>query len=70
MLIAEVFGLPNKGEVIIRDKTNQVGQLTKFIRDDETFYWLHSSIARESLPKPWDRVAIQVMKYLTLEGKF
>eukprot|EP01018_Ginkgo_biloba_P032129 Gb_32169 [translate_table: standard] len=27
-------------------------------------------IARESLPKPWDRVAVQGMKYLTLEGKF
>eukprot|EP01018_Ginkgo_biloba_P023420 Gb_40337 [translate_table: standard] len=69
-LIAEVSGLPNEGEVITRDKTNQVGQLTKFIRDDETFCWLDSRIARESLPKPWDRVAIQVMKYLTLEGKF
>eukprot|EP01018_Ginkgo_biloba_P033438 Gb_00181 [translate_table: standard] len=70
VLIVEVSGLSNEGEVITRDKTNQVGQLTKFIRDDETFCWLDSGIARESLPKPWDRVAIQVMKYLTLEGKF
>eukprot|EP01018_Ginkgo_biloba_P035673 Gb_06925 [translate_table: standard] len=45
-------------------------QLTKFLKDEETFYWLQSGIARESLSKPWDRVAIQVMKYLTLEGKF
>eukprot|EP01018_Ginkgo_biloba_P031174 Gb_36132 [translate_table: standard] len=29
-----------------------------------------SGIARESLPKPWDRVAMVLMKYLTLEGKF
>eukprot|EP01018_Ginkgo_biloba_P005442 Gb_21171 [translate_table: standard] len=70
VLIAEVSGLPNEGEVITRDKTNQVGQLTKFITDDETFCWLESGIAKESLPKPWDRVAMQVMKYLTLEGKF
>eukprot|EP01018_Ginkgo_biloba_P026758 Gb_40311 [translate_table: standard] len=27
-----------------------------------------SSIARESMPNPWDRVGIHVMKYLTLEG--
>eukprot|EP01018_Ginkgo_biloba_P022712 Gb_36500 [translate_table: standard] len=70
MLVTEVSRLPNEGEVITRDKTNQGGQLIKFIRDDETFCWLDSGIARESLPKPWDRVAIQIMKYLTLEGKF
>eukprot|EP01018_Ginkgo_biloba_P040074 Gb_10375 [translate_table: standard] len=39
-------------------------------RNDETSCWLQSSIARESLPAPWDRVAIQVMKYLTLKGKY
>eukprot|EP01018_Ginkgo_biloba_P017735 Gb_08968 [translate_table: standard] len=69
-LIAEVSGLPLDGEVICREKTNQVEQLSKFIRDDETFRWLQSGIARESLPAPWDTVAIQVMKYLTLEGKY
>eukprot|EP01018_Ginkgo_biloba_P009172 Gb_23349 [translate_table: standard] len=69
-LIADVSGLPNEGEVVSRDKMIQVSQLTKFIKDDETFCWLDSGIARESLPKPWDRVAVQVMKYLTLEGKF
>eukprot|EP01018_Ginkgo_biloba_P023702 Gb_11572 [translate_table: standard] len=69
-LIADVSGLPNEGEVVSRDEMNQVSQLTKFIKDDETFCWLDSGIARESLPKPWDRVAVQVMKYLTLEGKF
>eukprot|EP01018_Ginkgo_biloba_P025387 Gb_18450 [translate_table: standard] len=57
-------------EVISREKTNQVGQLTKFLKDDEAFCWLQSRIARESLPKPWDKVAVQIMKYLTLEGKF
>eukprot|EP01018_Ginkgo_biloba_P018721 Gb_24616 [translate_table: standard] len=66
-LIAEVLGLPNEGEVISRDKMNQVSQLTKFIKDGEIFYWMDLGIARESLPKPWDRVAVQVMKYLTLE---
>eukprot|EP01018_Ginkgo_biloba_P016143 Gb_31689 [translate_table: standard] len=70
VLISEVLRQRNEGETISRDKTNQVGQLTKFIRDDETFCWLDSRIARESLPKPWDKVAVQVMKYLTLEGKF
>eukprot|EP01018_Ginkgo_biloba_P008081 Gb_11347 [translate_table: standard] len=69
-LIAEVFGLPNEGEVISREKMNQVSQLTKFIKEKETFCWLDSGIARESLPKPWDRVAMVLMKYLTLEGKF
>eukprot|EP01018_Ginkgo_biloba_P017415 Gb_14636 [translate_table: standard] len=39
------------------------------VRDNETFYWLQSNIARESLPAPWDRVVVQGMKYLTLEGK-
>eukprot|EP01018_Ginkgo_biloba_P005757 Gb_20034 [translate_table: standard] len=70
VLIVEVSGLPNEGEAVSRDKMNQVSQLTKFIKDEETFCWLDSGIARESLPKPWDRVAVQVMKYLTLEGKF
>eukprot|EP01018_Ginkgo_biloba_P002261 Gb_17708 [translate_table: standard] len=69
-LIAKVFGLPMEGEAISRDKTNQAGQLTKFLKDEETFCWLQSGIAQESLPKPWDRVAGQIMKYLTLEGKF
>jgi len=69
-LISEVSGLPLEGEVVCREKTNQVEQLSKFIRDNETFCWLQSGIARESLPKPWDRVAIQIMKYLTLEGKY
>eukprot|EP01018_Ginkgo_biloba_P007467 Gb_18855 [translate_table: standard] len=59
VLIAEVSGLPNEGEAISRDKMNQVGQLTKFIKDEETFCWMDSRIARESLPKPWDRVAVQ-----------
>eukprot|EP01018_Ginkgo_biloba_P013977 Gb_31793 [translate_table: standard] len=70
VLLVDVSALPCEGEVISRDKTSQVGQLTKFIRDDEMFCWLDSGIARESLSKPWDRVAVQVMKYLTLEGKF
>eukprot|EP01018_Ginkgo_biloba_P013768 Gb_00165 [translate_table: standard] len=69
-LIAEVSGLPNEGEVISREKLNRVSQLTKFIKEKETFYWLDSRIARESLHKPWDRVAMVLMKYLTLEGKF
>eukprot|EP01018_Ginkgo_biloba_P010247 Gb_13456 [translate_table: standard] len=69
-LIAEVSGLPNEGEIVHREKMNQVNQLTKFIRDKETLCWLDSGIARESLPKPWDRVAMVLMKYLTLEGKF
>eukprot|EP01018_Ginkgo_biloba_P020658 Gb_03671 [translate_table: standard] len=59
-----------EGEVVCREKTNQVEQLSKFIRDDVTFCWLQSGITRESLPKPWHRVAIQVMKYPTLEGKY
>eukprot|EP01018_Ginkgo_biloba_P037260 Gb_40876 [translate_table: standard] len=69
-LIVEVTGLPNDGELVSRDKMDQVSQLTKFIKENETFCWLDSGIARESLPQPWDRVAIQVMKYITLEGKF
>eukprot|EP01018_Ginkgo_biloba_P011985 Gb_15585 [translate_table: standard] len=69
-LISKVLGLPMEGEVVCNEKMNQVEQLSKFIRDDETFCWLQSGIARESLLKPWDRVAIQVMKYLTLEGKY
>eukprot|EP01018_Ginkgo_biloba_P038334 Gb_05467 [translate_table: standard] len=54
-LIAEVSGLPNEGEVISREKMNQVSQLTKFIEEKETFCWLDSGIVRESLSKPWDR---------------
>eukprot|EP01018_Ginkgo_biloba_P001926 Gb_20786 [translate_table: standard] len=69
-MIVKVSGLPLEGAVILREKTSQDEQLTKFLTDEETFCWLQSSIARESLPKPWDKVAIQVMKYLTLEGKF
>eukprot|EP01018_Ginkgo_biloba_P020764 Gb_07279 [translate_table: standard] len=69
-LIAEASGLPNESEVISKEKLNQVSQLTKFIKEKETFCWLDSGIARESLPKPWDRVAMVLMKYLTLEGKF
>eukprot|EP01018_Ginkgo_biloba_P012216 Gb_25437 [translate_table: standard] len=69
-LIAEVSGLPLDGEVISRENTNQIEQLTKFIREDETFCWLQSGIARESQLVPWDRVVVQIMKYLTLEGKF
>eukprot|EP01018_Ginkgo_biloba_P023599 Gb_28164 [translate_table: standard] len=34
------------------------------------FFQKFTGIARESLPTPWDRVVIQGMKYLTLEGKF
>ena len=66
----EVFELPNEGEFISKENLNQVIQLTKFIKEKETFCWLDSGIARESLPKPWDRVAMVLMKYLTLEGKF
>ena len=51
-LIAEVSGLLNDGEVISREKMNQVIQLTKFIKEGETFCWLDSGIARELLPKP------------------
>eukprot|EP01018_Ginkgo_biloba_P024051 Gb_01985 [translate_table: standard] len=51
------------------EKTSQAKQLTKFLTYKETFCWLQSNIARESLPKSWDRVAVQIMKYLTLEGK-
>eukprot|EP01018_Ginkgo_biloba_P025388 Gb_18449 [translate_table: standard] len=36
-LITKVSGLPLDGEVISREKTNQIEQLTKFIREDETF---------------------------------
>eukprot|EP01018_Ginkgo_biloba_P018548 Gb_27292 [translate_table: standard] len=64
---AEVSSLPNEGEIIHREKMNQVNQLTRFIRDKETFYWLDLGITRESLPKPWDRVVMVLMKYLTLE---
>lgn len=69
-LIAEVSGLSNEGEIIHRENMNQVNQLTRFIMDKEIFCWLDSGIACESLPKPWDRVAMVLMKYLTLEGKF
>jgi len=70
VLLTEVSYFSTKEEVITGDKTNQVGQLTKFIKDNETFCWLDYGITRKSLHKPWDRVAIQIMKYLTLEGKF
>eukprot|EP01018_Ginkgo_biloba_P035001 Gb_11149 [translate_table: standard] len=68
-LIAEVTGLSNDGELVSRDKMDQVSQLTKFIKENETLCWLDSGIARESLPQPWDKVVIQVMKYISLEGK-
>eukprot|EP01018_Ginkgo_biloba_P038840 Gb_25717 [translate_table: standard] len=68
-LITEVSSLSKEGEIIYHEKNNQVEQLTRFIREDETFYWLQSGITRESLHAPWDRVAIQIMKYLTLEEK-
>eukprot|EP01018_Ginkgo_biloba_P009116 Gb_23834 [translate_table: standard] len=58
------------GRVTINGMHIDVSQLTKFIKENETFYWLDSGIARESLPQPWDRVVIQVMQYTTLEGKF
>eukprot|EP01018_Ginkgo_biloba_P021971 Gb_40548 [translate_table: standard] len=54
-LIAEVPGLPMEGKAISREKTNQAGQLMKFLKDDETFCCLQLGIARESLSKPWDR---------------
>ena len=57
-LIAEVTSLPNDGEIVSREKMDQVSQLTKFIKETKNFYWLDSSIARESLSQPWDRVAI------------
>eukprot|EP01018_Ginkgo_biloba_P006429 Gb_25459 [translate_table: standard] len=47
-LIMDVLGLPREGKIISREKTNQVGKLTKFIKDDETFYWLQSRIAQDS----------------------
>lgn len=69
-LIVKFSGLPLEGEVISQEKMNQIEQLTKFIREDETFCWLQSGIVRESLPMPLDRVVVQIMKYLTLKGKF
>eukprot|EP01018_Ginkgo_biloba_P011481 Gb_23872 [translate_table: standard] len=56
------------GKVTINGMHIDVSQLTKFIKKNKTLCWLDSGIARESLPQPWDRVAIQVMKYITLEG--
>eukprot|EP01018_Ginkgo_biloba_P026524 Gb_28921 [translate_table: standard] len=67
-LIAEVSGLPNEGEVISKEKMNQVSQLTKFTKEKETFCWLDSGIARESLPKPWDRWVPQRGVSLGLAG--
>eukprot|EP01018_Ginkgo_biloba_P024666 Gb_07124 [translate_table: standard] len=61
-LIAKVTGLPNDGETVSRDKMDHISQLTKFIKETETFCCLDSGIARESLLQPWDRVDIQVRK--------
>eukprot|EP01018_Ginkgo_biloba_P024551 Gb_02600 [translate_table: standard] len=44
----------------VRDILEKVGLLAFFKK---------YGITRESFPKPWDRVVIQVMKYLTLEAK-
>eukprot|EP01018_Ginkgo_biloba_P031260 Gb_18254 [translate_table: standard] len=51
-----------KGQVITREKTNQVGQLTKFIKDDETFCWLDSGIAMENKEKV--NIPLFLLKYL------
>eukprot|EP01018_Ginkgo_biloba_P000131 Gb_34442 [translate_table: standard] len=46
-LIIDVLVLPREGKIIFREKANQVGQLMKFIKDDETLCWLQYGISQE-----------------------
>eukprot|EP01018_Ginkgo_biloba_P038587 Gb_30224 [translate_table: standard] len=41
----------------------------RFIAEGRIDLPRENKLAKESLPTPWDRVAIQVTNYLTLEGK-
>eukprot|EP01018_Ginkgo_biloba_P023728 Gb_39469 [translate_table: standard] len=50
------------------EKASLLDFFQKFIGFSESISLQVSSIARENLPKPWDRMAIQVMKYLSLEA--
>eukprot|EP01018_Ginkgo_biloba_P031263 Gb_18255 [translate_table: standard] len=67
-LIVEVYGLPLEGAVILREKTSQAEQLTKFLTDEETFCWLQSGITRESQPKPnEEKVNIPLFLFKSLQ---
>ena len=68
--MAEVTILPQVGRAWFGRRTPNVVVVQDFLIKGEIFCHSRQGIALQSLPRPWDQVAVFLKKYITCEGRY
>ena len=69
-IVAEVNGLPQEGRAWFGRQTPTTAAVQEFLREGEQIQTTRRGIALQSLPWPWNQVAIFLKKYITCEGSY
>ena len=64
------MGLPQAGRAWFGQRTPNPAAVQDFLREGEHIQPSWRGIALQSLPRPWNQVAIFLNKYITCEGRY
>ena len=68
--MAEVTGIPQVGRAWSGRRTPNTAAVQYFLMEGEHIQPSRRGIALQSLPRPWNQVAIFLKKYITCEGRY
>ena len=68
--MAEVTGLPQEGRAWFGRRTPTTAEVQEFLREGGGIQMTRRGIELQSLPQPWNQVAIFLKKYITCEGRY
>ena len=69
-IMAEVTSLPQVGRTWFRHQTPATAAVQDFLMEGEQVQMRQRGIVLQSLPQPWNQVAIFLKKYITHEGRY
>ena len=69
-IISEVTALPRVGKPWFERRVPTMVAREEFLREGEHVQSSKRGIALQSLPRPWDQVAVFLKKYITCEGRY
>ena len=69
-IVAKVIGLLQVGRAWFGRRTPNVIAVQQFLVVGEQLHPLGRGIELQSLPHPWDQVAVFLKKYITYEGRY
>ena len=69
-IVVEVTSLPQVGRAWFGRRTPNVVAVQDFLIEGKQIHQSRRGIALQSLPRPWDQVAVFLKKYITCEGRY